>query len=335
MKHFKHWSLTSAFLFAIANGAMAQSNTYKEKYREHQEADGKTQDVCYSKNGALLIASSQEKLDDGTHGDITVYDAVTEAVKYHWDGAPAYSVALSPDGKKMAAYIFATGLIVRDLTDTSKHQTLFPDKYENIAFKMAFSADGKMLAFGTPSGKVRVMDITAGKMLKEFAGNNDGKMVIKVAFTDDGKLVSAGGDMIKVWDVKTWKELRAIAAPGGEKNLVSAVSTSTSRVLCSYSSTTHIYDLNTGKELYKTDLGGFYNAAFSADGKLILLTDKKGLYAFNGDLTSAEINGQGIPDIEWLALDPTGKKAAIATERQIVTTDMSTLVTLAGKALKE
>lgn len=321
-----------SILFAYA--ASAEDN-YKKFYREHQEADAKTQDVCYSKNGALLAASSQEKMDDGTHGDITVYDAATEAVKYHWDGAPAYSVALSPDGKKMAAYIFATGLVVTDLTDTSKHRTLFPDKYENIAFKMAFSADGKLLAFGTPSGKVRVIDVASGKMIKEMAGNDAGKMVIKVAFTDDGKLVSAGGDMIKVWDAKTWKELRTIAPPTGENNLVSAVSNATSRVLCSYSKNTFIYDLATGKELYKTDFGGFYNAAHSADGKLILLTDKKGLYAFNGDLTSAEINGQGLPDIEWLALDPTGKKAAIATERQIVTTDMSTLVTLAGKALKE
>lgn len=329
----KHTSLSVISLLLAAN-TFAQSDTYKEKYREHQEADAKTQDVCYSKNGALLVASSQEKMDDGTHGDITVYDAATEAVKFHWDGAPAYSVALSPDGKKMAAYIAFTGLVITDLTDTSKHRTLFPDKYENVAFKMAFSADGKLLAFGTPTGKVRVMDVASGKMLKEMNGNPTGKMIIKVAFTDDGKLVSAGGDMIKVWDAKTWKELRSIAPPTGEKNLVSAVSTTSSRVLCSYTGNTFIYDLNTGKELYKTDLGGFYNAAFSADGKLIILTDKKGLYAFNGDLTSAEINGQGMPDIEWLTLDPTGKKAAIATERQIVTTDMITLTTLAGKSVK-
>ncbi len=333
MEHLKHAILFSALALAIT-GASAQ-NAYKDFYREHQEADAKTVDVGYSRSGTLLIAASHEKMDDGTHGDITVYDAATEKVRYHWDGAPAWSVALSQDGKKMAAFIAFTGLVLTDLTDTTKHRTLFPDKLENVAFKMAFSADGKLLAFGTPKGKVRVVDVATGKMIKELDGNPDERIIVKVAFTDDGKLVAAGGDLLKVWDSKTWKELQSIAPPSGQKNLVSAVAAVSNRVLCSYSHDTYVYDLNTGKQLYTTSLGGFYNAAISADGKLILLTDKQGVFAFNEDISGAELNGQGMPDIEWVALDPSGKKAAFATERQVVTTDMSTLVKLAGKALKE
>jgi hypothetical protein len=78
--------------------------------------------------------------------------------------------------------------------------------------RVAFSPDGGLLAVGTMTGAVLLLDATDGWELSQFSGPAGG--VTALTFAPDGKtLASAGGDgTALIWDVKEWAGRKSPAA---------------------------------------------------------------------------------------------------------------------------
>lgn len=152
--------------------------------------------VTWSADGKWLVAGTSGaggELQEA--GEVRVWDAETwkplksvpvKAETKYGEWASAADVAVSPDGKWMAAPITAGSR-------------------------------------GTPSGilikdrgaSVRVWDVETGQDVRSLSGLQE--VIRRVVFSPDGKqLATAGSDkVVRVWSVETGKELTAMSSPTG------------------------------------------------------------------------------------------------------------------------
>jgi len=116
------------------------------------------------------------------------------------------AVAYSPKGDLLAVGYYASGGSELELWDVNNLQqpvTVIPTQYEEVG-TIAFSPDGKWLAFGEEhgDGKVRVLDTSnfqAGPI--ELGGHN--ATVRSVAFSFDNKTLATvdQDNTLRVWDI--------------------------------------------------------------------------------------------------------------------------------------
>jgi WD40 repeat protein len=115
--------------------------------------------------------------------------------------ASVTSVAISPDGKRIAMAGSERIVLVIGADSGSEVARLTPDVVSNLA--VAFSPDGAVLATAGDDGKVRLWDTKTWKETRALAGH-DGT-VRAVAFSVDGKRVASGSNdtTARVWEVAT------------------------------------------------------------------------------------------------------------------------------------
>jgi WD40 repeat protein len=78
---------------------------------------------------------------------------------------------------------------------------------------VAFSPDGRTLAFAASDHSVRLWAIAVGKQKARLAGHEED--VAAVVFSPDGKTVATGaGGSVRLWEATTGKERRSLACPG-------------------------------------------------------------------------------------------------------------------------
>lgn len=108
------------------------------------------------------------------------------------------SLTFSPDGQYLASGGYRTVKLWKKPQPTKK---LDLAALESAARSVAVSADGKWVAVGEESGKVKVYDSTNGQVAKALAGHT--AAVTGVAFAADGsKLVSGSQDKtFKLWNL--------------------------------------------------------------------------------------------------------------------------------------
>ncbi len=127
--------------------------------------------------------------------------------------ASVTSVALSPDGKRIAMAGSERIVLVIGADSGSEVARLTPDVVSNLA--VAFSPDGALLATAGDDGKVRLWDTKSWKETRTLAGH-DGT-VRAVAFSHDGKLVASGSNdtTARVWVVATGASAAVFEGHGG------------------------------------------------------------------------------------------------------------------------
>ncbi|MDX2041326.1 MAG: protein kinase [Acidobacteriota bacterium] len=164
-----------------------------------------------SRDGRRLAASGR------VHGVVRVWDISTRRalceINAHDNGT--YTVALSPDGK-----LLATGSIdgSAKIWDVETGQLLHDRKFERWVRYVAFSSDGKQLAFASakayPTGVLTLLNahtfqitttIELSSALQRFQFSSDGKLL--VGAPRDGK--------VRVWEVDTQKLLHEFSAHQG------------------------------------------------------------------------------------------------------------------------
>jgi WD40 repeat protein len=82
--------------------------------------------------------------------------------------------------------------------------------------RLAWSADGKLLAVACGDGTIRVFD-RGGERTATLGPGRKGKAAMAVAFASGGELVSGGFDAIaRVWDLGSGKQLRKLSHGGND-----------------------------------------------------------------------------------------------------------------------
>lgn len=145
--------------------------------------------------------------------------------------------------------------------------------YHDGVFSVAFSPDGRVVAYGTSGGHVYMRDSQTGAPVGELLRGHQGA-VYSVAYSRDGRVIVSGSPdrAVRIWDVKTGE---AIFPPiEGHSDVVRCVGFSPDGLFVASSSddcTIRIWNAQTG-ELDGEPLrhsGGVSALAFSPDGRFI------------------------------------------------------------------
>jgi WD40 repeat protein len=142
--------------------------------------------------------------------------APEKARAFELPAAYATALALSPDGTMLAWGDYQNGLSLLDVTKGEVLRQLTPAAsapldLRSLAFirSLAFSPDGKTLAFADGTSKVHVVawDLENNKVRWKRETKPDATAVNKISFSPDSRWIAGGADArIHVWDALTGKE---------------------------------------------------------------------------------------------------------------------------------
>lgn len=249
----------------------------------------------YSPDGSLIAMSGERglQLRDGVTGQLLLN------LPERSDGLRSDSVAISPDGRLLAAgfggrkdvsFIELWDIERRErlaeLPGTTAISGFTTTEFTGFVGTLAFSADGKHLVAGFGShgllgwgdrGKfpLLVYDVGARRVVRQLDGH--GNTCVSVAFSTDGsRLASASHDgTARIWDTATWKELHVLFNPDtatelGKRRVYDVAFSPDGKLLAMASAEGHviIWDANTGE--HQQTLQGHANevwsVAFSPNG---------------------------------------------------------------------
>jgi WD40 repeat protein/tetratricopeptide (TPR) repeat protein len=158
--------------------------------------------LAFGRNGAMLAAGAGD-------GKVRLWDMKTRGEPAVLHGMPEPSwitVALSPDGKRLAAaneWSGAPRTLVWDLTtDPPRVTHRLPG-----AISVAFSPDSQSLALGGV-GKLSLVDAATGK--EKLTHRSDCSSIKAVAFSPDGRSLAYGNDdqTVRLWNPSDGQERR-------------------------------------------------------------------------------------------------------------------------------
>lgn len=153
--------------------------------------------LAYSPDGTLLVSGAGGFRDGKRGSEVRVWDVATGKVKHCpavWEGGDVNAVAVSPDGKRVAAG-GARGVRVWDAATGNLEKEVGT---EAAVLALAYSPDGKTLAAGAFTQYVHQWDTGTWK---ERVLKGHKSEVRAVTYSPDGKtLVTGGVGEFKVWD---------------------------------------------------------------------------------------------------------------------------------------
>ncbi|KAG2337953.1 WD40 repeat-like protein [Suillus weaverae] len=186
-----------------------------------------------------------------------------------------YSVALSPDGKRIACGLVDGTIQVWDM-ETGEALWAPLHGHTQPVKSVAFSPDGHRIISGSWDNTVRVWDAKTGEALGSPLQDH-ADFVLSVAISLDGKYIARGlvDGTIQVWNIETGE---AFGAPlqghryGGVQSV--AISPDGKRIVsCSGDRTIQVWDLESGEALgapLQGHAGPVLSVAISPDGKHIV-----------------------------------------------------------------
>lgn len=276
-----------------------------------------------------------------TDAGATLVSTATDGTARRWDLATVlhptlagriWSVSFTADGQTMAAFSGAeTGLWdVRDPAAPTPIGVRVPTPADGPSFSGAgdLSPDGQLVAQGTFSGEVVVIDVsdpTAPEPVGAPLGGSEA-LVEAVAFDPSGALLAAGGvdTAVRIWRVGDLPDADPIAVLEDPSEVVLNLAWSPSgRYLAAPSADNHVYLFDLSDPTAPISLGrvgGFesetYGAAFTPDEAVLATAGSDAIVAL-WDLTDpsapqpigAPLTGPSGRIFE-LAFDPEGRRLA-------------------------
>lgn len=134
----------------------------------------------------------------------------TLAVSLSPEDCYAHKLAYSANGKWLIGPGPTAGATSIWSTQAYQLHTELRDE-PTLIFAVAFSPNSRLAATGGRDMKLRVWDVTNGRLLKVLAGHTD--EIFAIAFhPSEPRIASAGRDrMIRIWDLETGKEMASLS----------------------------------------------------------------------------------------------------------------------------
>lgn len=169
-----------------------QTNQIEVKRQPHQD---KVFAMAFSQDGRYLVSG-------GNEGNVVIFDTETQTdVSTTNLFAPIFSLAISPDGTRVAA-TRSTDILILDISDPAN-----PEQVQELlgvssaVLAISWSPDGTRLASGGRDNIVRVWELDKGsaiRVLEEHTGEIQG-----LAWSPDSRMLASSGSdgQVIVWDV--------------------------------------------------------------------------------------------------------------------------------------
>ena len=211
-----------------------------------------------------LVADGQDR-----ERRIRAYDAATGKQLFSPRGhsSQVWSVAFSPDGKRLASVSSDPGIRLHDAA-TGKPERVLPN--DQGFFSVAFSADGKSIAAGEINGTVVLYDATSGMKLRTLLAPKS--QVRAVCFSPDGGLVAGTTALgiVHVWESATGR-LRRVFRPTSTKSSWSVAFSADGKTLATgwEKGEVILFDVATGWEVadLRVGIGNVRWLGFHPDGR--------------------------------------------------------------------
>jgi WD40 repeat protein len=274
---------------------------------------GAVNDLRFSPDGRLLAVAGGQP---SAKGDLRLYTVadwkLQAALGGHQD--VVFSVAFSPDGKRLASASFDRTVRVWNVATHRTEQTL--TGHSDFVHAVAFSPDSQWLVSASKDRTVKLTDVATGKSRFTFSGMEQD--VLAVAVSPDGKnVVSSGFESgLYWWDARTGQRLRV---QGGHGIAVHEVCFSKDGQLLASAGadrTVRLWPGTSGTAQRTLAVGSpVYAVAISPDGKRVASGSFDGLVrlwdAGTGRqlLTLLALPPQG-ESADWLAATPEGYAAS-------------------------
>ncbi len=263
---------------------------------------------------AIYATPDNRYLAVGTSSALQIYEIATGQL-IREQGYTYGPVAVSPDGKLLARYVFeddVRGIAIQELVSGKIVRVLPKHSPWNVA--LAFSSDGRRIFVGTGSRAIEVKDVTTGKLVKTLTPNGTHMLarvwegarstirrsIIGHWFSwfredaerinisrDDRFCVSTGHDgVVRLWnassgDLKNWLTSDALepSADGYSREPQDTAVSPDGKslaVLTSSGESLKLFELATGRLNYEASLQqSFGRTAFSPDGSQVYLGGDK------------------------------------------------------------
>ena len=184
-------------------------------------------------------------------------------------------VAISPDGKLLAAagsYSLGRGGVT--LWDIASKRLIATPQERDAGGSVAFSPDGKVLAYSTADEGIRLWDIAGRNVIHCFPGKQNAFYYRGLAFSPDGRALAAyqGRGEIVVWSLSDYAPIRAFAGPSSGTSSLVFLPDGQTLASDGFDSAVRLWSVATGKQVAcftNTNTAWALCVTVSPDGRIL------------------------------------------------------------------